>query len=83
MENTLFPELEVKEISKQPIIRNPYGRFERKSVKQIYDKEIKCLRSTIKVLFANKESVSRQLRQRDEEIIKLKNIIAKNGLKTN
>lgn len=83
MDATLFPELEVKEISKQPIIRNPSGQFERISVRQIYDKEINALRSTIKVLFANKESVSRQLRQRDEEIIKLKNIIAKNGLKTN
>ena len=80
-DNLLFPELEVIEVKKIYKPRNPYGRFERKSVKQIYDKEINSLRNTIKVLFANKESVSRQIRQRDEEILRLKEIIAKNGLK--
>lgn len=83
MEHLLFHELEVIEVKKSNKPRNPYGQFERKSVKIIYDKKIKRLENTIKVVFANKESVSRQLRQRDEEIIKLKNIIAKNGLKTN
>lgn len=80
-DNLLFPEFEVIEVKKSNKPRNPYGQYERKSVKIIYDKKIRRLENTIKVVFANKESVSRQLRQKDEEILRLKEIIAKNGLK--
>ena len=68
--NTLFGEYTPP--PKPTYTRNPSGRFERKSVRDIYAKEIASLRNTIKVLLANKQSVSRQLRARDEEIINLK-----------
>ena len=75
----LFPEEEIQqpkvERKKKDPARDPAGRFTTKAMMEEFNK----LKIQISTLIRQRQSVYRQLRQKDEEIIRLKQII--NGSK--
>ena len=48
-------------------VRNPIGQFESRRVKNIYSREINSLKTTIRTMVANRQSVWRQLHRLTEE----------------
>ena len=68
MNNLLFDIEEITTHHRDAQVRAPSGRFTTKAVKGEFDK----MRSTIVMLIRQRQSVYRQLRAKDEEIIRLK-----------
>lgn len=73
---TLFGEEPVQSNSYERV-RNPIGQFESRRVKNIYSREINNLKSTIRTMVANRQSVWRQLHRLTEENHQLRQQLSK------
>ena len=60
-----------------PIIqpRTPAGQWVDRKTARVYDKKINDLRNCFKVVFVNQKCVANLLREKDEEIIRLKKLL--------